>query len=178
MRPVISGFGLLFGLLTLSSCAVTSHAEESKPVRSDIWTFVDLKSGASSFLSLKDARFVIFEEAHPVSFCPSDSSFYCFSSTIVEFAVPKNRKRQTQWVLDDRVYCVIQRFPYRDNHADSAEQAWLIFSRVGKDCEGSKPYDVTAVFSETRGLRLVSRTFREGGIVELLSTDHIGFGVN
>lgn len=168
LRPLLlCGAGIL-----ISGC---SHAVELK-TEFGAWGFIDLKSGASASLRQTDARLIIFEEANSVSFCSASSSLYCFSSKIVEFAVPKERKHQMQWVLDDRVYCVIQRFPYRENSDGSTEQAWLIFSRIGKDCEGSKPYDVTAVFSEETGLRLISRTFKEGGVVELLSTDRIGFG--
>lgn len=177
MHLGIRCIGLLFGFIALNSCAAEVAIDSPSGARSGLWTFVDMKSGASSFLSLKDERLVIAEQAIPVTFCAPSSDFYCFSSELAEFAVPKNSKKRDHWVLGDRVYCVVRRLHDVSGKPENEDGSLLIFSRKGADCAGSTPFDIVAVYSKSTGLRDLTRHLEGGGFVELLSNDRLGFGI-
>lgn len=167
----------LFFLLILAGagCMAASQGVEAASPK-HTWTFIDLNSGASSFISNEPGRIVVGEEGIGATFCSRESSFYCFASDWANFAVPRSMPTSESWHVDGRIYCVVNRFHEGRERSNEAHKTWLIFSRRGDTCSGSTPFDLMIVFSPKKGLRQLQQKLKEGGTIELLSSDEVGFG--
>ena len=86
--------------------------------------------------------------------------------------MPKQIGSSRQWVGNGRLYCLVREY----NSGNSGEKVNLIMSKTTGACEDAIPFDMSYVYSETYGLRLMTKRLDGGGIHEFYSIDRYGFG--
>ena len=163
--------------IAITACAVGNHRERVK-IEMERWLFIDLRSGALAFLSKEEMLFVVGEEGVGASFCSSESDFYCFSTEIVDFAVPRSSiNLRKEWEYNDRIYCVVRQF-FDQSNSSNGNVTFLIYSKNGKKCDDGNSFDSVFVFSPITGLRLIIKNNLDTGEnFELFSSESIGFGI-
>lgn len=159
-------------IVTLLLCIL-----QTKIVADDgVWPYVDVNSGASAYISVMEGKVAIAEEALSATFCTEDSDTICVLTDYFEFAIPSNVGDRTEWVYSERRYCVTQR--YRQDLQGKVGFRFVIFSTSAKTpCDSDGGFDQVAVFSQLKGLELISRDLAEGGELELFLVGEKGFGV-
>lgn len=170
VRPAIGNPGR--AIVALAMCVL-----QSKTVADDgVWPYVDVNSGASAYISVMEGKVAIAEEALSATFCKEGSDAICVLTDYFEFAIPRNVGDRTEWVYSERRYCVTQR--YRQDLQGKGGFRFVIFSTSAKTpCDSDSGFDQVAIYSELKGLELISRDLAEDGELELFLVGEKGFGV-